>query len=53
MVTAMHYLPYVIGAGLIALALVALFHTDERKKRQFPQRVRQHYVWKEKNPRRD
>jgi hypothetical protein len=53
MLTALHYLPYVIGTGLVALALLILFRTDEHKKRQFPQRIRQHYVWKDKNSRRD
>ena len=53
MSTVMHYLPYVIFSGLGVLALVVLFGADRRKKRQFPQRLHQHYVWKEKNTRRD
>ena len=53
MLTITHFLPHIIIAGLIALALVVLFGGDDRKKRQFPQRIRQHYVWKEQDKRRD
>jgi hypothetical protein len=53
MLTVMHYLPYVFFTGLGALALVVLFGGDQHKKRRFPQRIRQHYVWKEQDKRRD
>jgi hypothetical protein len=54
MLTILHYLPHIIFAGLAILALVAMFSDDGRKKRAFPERVRQqHYLWNDHNPRRD
>ena len=54
MLTILHYLPYIIFTGLAVLALVALFSDDGRKKRLYPQRIRQqHYVWNDNHPRRD
>lgn len=48
MSTLLHYLPYLIFSGLIALALVPLFAHDSEKRRMRPQRIRrQHYVWHE------
>ena len=54
MLTILHYLPHIIFSGLAALALVALFSDDGRKKRAYPQRIRQqYYTWNDHNPRRD
>lgn len=54
MLTILHYVPHVIFAGLGMLALVAMFSDDGRKKRAFPERVRQqHYQWTDYNSRRD
>ena len=53
MLTLLHYLPHIIFTGLIALALVAMFSDDGRKKRLYPQRIRQHYVWNDHDTRRD
>lgn len=54
MLTLLHYLPHIIFAGLAMLALVAMFSDDGRKKRAFPERVRQqHYLWKDRSAHRD
>jgi len=54
MLTILHYLPHVLFSGLTVLALVALFSDDGRKKRAYPERIRQqHYTWNDHHPRRD
>ena len=54
MLTILHYLPHIIFAGLGMLVLVATFGDDGRKKRVFPERIRQqHYVWSDHDKRRD
>ena len=54
MFTLLHYLPYVLFAGLGMLALVAMFSDDGRRKRTCPERVRrQPYVWDDSNSRRN
>ena len=54
MLTILHYLPHIIFSGLAMLALVALFGDDGRKKRAFPERVRQqHYQWNDQRADRD
>jgi hypothetical protein len=48
MLTILHYLPYFLVSGLVVLTLGVMFSEDDRKKRAFPERVRQqHYVWRE------
>ena len=54
MLTILHYLPHILFSGLAVLALVVLFSDDDRKKRAFPQRVRQqHYTWNDRSAHRD
>lgn len=43
MVTVFHYLPYVLGAGLVALVLFCMFDGSDTKKPAHPRRVRQVY----------
>jgi hypothetical protein len=53
MLTLLHYLPHFIFAGVAVLGLTVMFADDGRKKRVFPQHVRQqHYRWDDHNPRR-
>ena len=54
MLTILHYLPHMLFSGLAVLALAALFSDDDRKKRAFPERVRQHhYRWDDRSAHRD
>ena len=54
MLTLLHYLPHFLFASLTLLALVTLFSDDGRKKRSYPERVRQqHYRWDDRSAHRD
>lgn len=54
MLTLLHYLPHIIFAGLTALALVVLFSDDRRKKRVYPEHIRQqYYTWNDRSAHRD
>jgi hypothetical protein len=53
MLTLLHYLPHIIFAGLVLLALAVMFGDSGARKRVEPQRIRQqHYTWSDHNPRR-
>jgi hypothetical protein len=52
MLILLHYLPYMLFAGLAGLALVTMFGQAESGKRPHLQRLpRQHYVWSGHNSR--
>lgn len=54
MATVFHYLPYLLGAGLAALALFCFFDGSDAKKRAAPRRPKQiYYRWDDKSVRRD
>ncbi len=54
MLTLLHYLPHILLSSLTLLALVVLFGDDGRKKRAYPERVRQqHYMWDDRSAHRD
>ena len=53
MLTILHYLPHVLFSGLAVLALAALFSDDGHKKRLYPERIRQHYMWDDRSVHRD
>ena len=54
MLTILHYLPYVLFAGLAFLVLAVMFSEGGNGKRPHPQRLpRQYYTWNDRNSRRD
>ena len=55
MLTLLHYLPYLLLAGLGLLALAVMFGDGggNRSKNTRPQKVKQHYTWTAHHPRRD
>ena len=54
MLTILHLVPYLLGAGLAFLVLTVLFGERDTGKRPHPQRLpRQYYAWNDHRSRRD
>ena len=54
MLTILHFLPYMLFAGLAFLGLAVMFGEGNSDKRPHPQRLpRQYYAWNDRNTRRD